>query len=633
MSLMSSISCRSKKDIIDYHNETTILISGEYVDIRNFGAIPSDGKDDSKAIQAAIDFAMMPANPSIVYCPPGIYRLDKGVLIANQLKSGEFRHITMTIIGSIKTYASDQRIGSSTVFKQGASSFGIAVQKGRNVVIKNIVFDGPSIYGSSITEYLNDFEGRNVVARKNQYSPSCAIAIDPFHSATPEEGRYPDFIEYYRSVSGGGTSMLNIEGCSFKNHYIAIANNPSNGVRNGDNIKVSDSHVSNCYTFWSSGQSQSRSNSIRNVYATFVHTFFSGEQIGKKNGTPPMVSNLNLAGCCKYFAYFHTGFSPLYVTQSHVESLWSLGFINTTDVSFTQTQIKFIKPNNDYFLAPFHLYSSRSVSFKDCTLEYFNNCKSKIPFILISKKLTIDGGYVEGGVVVANGITNSGGDELHNVDFINTTMRCENSIISMNDRGLVKGKIFGQILVGGAQFLSSEGVLYKNDGKTYDVRHIEKSAIDNDSIEKKITFSCKEPGSYRIGDNLFVDGQYDYKFDDDRIIKLRLGLGYVSHIEGNVITMTGGSNLIRNKEYDIYCVEFPKIYPKSTLKLTEGSDIAELLNGGNFNTRFLVGQRVESRYLVPGTYIKSVEGSRVVLSTSATASSQLEISGFIRSDG
>ena len=62
------------------------LVESEVINIQDFGAIPNDKKDDSEAIQAAINEAIQSKKSSWVYCPPGVYDLDKGVVIANQKK-------------------------------------------------------------------------------------------------------------------------------------------------------------------------------------------------------------------------------------------------------------------------------------------------------------------------------------------------------------------------------------------------------------------------------------------------------------------------------------------------------------------------------------------------------------------
>ncbi|MEM7603683.1 MAG: glycosyl hydrolase family 28-related protein, partial [Verrucomicrobiota bacterium] len=44
------------------------------LDVTSYGAVPNDGKDDTNAIQAALD--SFPGGNRIVYLPPGVYHLS-----------------------------------------------------------------------------------------------------------------------------------------------------------------------------------------------------------------------------------------------------------------------------------------------------------------------------------------------------------------------------------------------------------------------------------------------------------------------------------------------------------------------------------------------------------------------------
>ena len=86
------------------------------VNVLEFGAKPNDNQDDSEAIQKAIDFAIKSNKSSRVFCPPGVYILDRGLVIARSQGNGEYGFVTLTIGGSVATYAKDQNIGKVAVF-------------------------------------------------------------------------------------------------------------------------------------------------------------------------------------------------------------------------------------------------------------------------------------------------------------------------------------------------------------------------------------------------------------------------------------------------------------------------------------------------------------------------------------
>lgn len=120
--------------------ENPALIS-DMISVMDFGAIPNDGKDDSRAIQAALDKAIKDPGSSRVYCPPGVYDLEKGVLITRKNKT-EYDFVTLTLSGHISAYSAIQALGSTTVFRMKHPTLGVGVQSARNVVIENIVFKG-----------------------------------------------------------------------------------------------------------------------------------------------------------------------------------------------------------------------------------------------------------------------------------------------------------------------------------------------------------------------------------------------------------------------------------------------------------------------------------------------------------
>lgn len=525
--------------------------------ITDFGAVPNDGKDDSDAIQRAIDFAIQSDESSVIYCPPGIYDLSKGVVLARQNTNGEYAHITITLSGHVPTYSANQKIGSTTVFRLSSKSFAVAIQKARNAVIENIVFEGISQYSNKPNEILYEDANLNGKSRTNQYSPSCAIAIDPFAQSISKKNRYNFHESRYGNQSRGGTSMLLIRGCSFLNHYIAIANNSSGFIRNGDNIRAEQCHVTRCHTFWSAGQSQSRGNSIDNVYATHINTFVSGVQIGSQNGTPPTISNLNLAGFCKKFLHLQTGFSGVNIYRSYLEYVWSLGIAEVNSVSFDQCHIKFSKPSDKFFMPPLHLRSSRCVvSFRDCNIEFFDNCKTPMPIIFQSASLILSGGSIEGGVVVSDGYTNAGGDDLHKVTYDNVFIKCLGKVAGTKNSKIPKSKLENSILMGGEIASGLDNSLYLNSGATFNHKYVEMVKITIQKEDVSLTFKSSNPEAYKIGDNLFTTTPIDLTFMDVKGY-VKPTLGFVKSIQGNKITVEGIPFGIKEGKHHIYMVSFP----------------------------------------------------------------------------
>lgn len=532
------------------------------VNVWDFGAVPNDGKDDSDAIQKAIDFAISNDKVNHVYIPPGRYDLEKGVVIINDNESDNPNFITLTISGHQSAYSPDSKIGKTTVFNLKKPSFGVAIQYARNCIIENIVFVGCAKYTDDVAKIVNwtDQEwGKNANASTNRFSPSCAIVIDPFHVNVPPQDRYLGFERLYKYKVNSGTSMLLIKGCAFYNHYIAIANNPSNGAQNGDNIRAENCCVTTCHTFWSAGQTQSRGNSIENLYALHLNTLISGGQIGSRQGTPPTLSNVNLAGFCKTVFDISTGYASLNVYRSYFESIWSLGCANGTHTSFDQCQFSFRKPDEKLGSPLFQLFSDRIVSFRDCDIQYFDNCDTPLPFVFKAAEVIISGGLIEGGVVVADGINNAGDEDLNKVRMDGVIIKCQNKKVAGKSTPKKKdGEMNGEILFGGEVIYNKEGDLYLNCGNTYNVEYLGQFDLKTNMNTNKVEFFNNSLISLSVGDNLFSETSVPLSgsiYLKDR--RIAPAIGFIQKIEGEKIIVAGVPNGFNLKQSKLYKVSYP----------------------------------------------------------------------------
>ncbi|MBL4710818.1 MAG: hypothetical protein JKY48_20530 [Flavobacteriales bacterium] len=592
--------------------------------VEDFGAIAGDNKDDSPAIQKCIDAVIKLDITSRVNAGPGIFTLKKGVVASNKLTDSSYSFTVITISGAIPCYSPAQSYGNTTVFSlNDSNSFGLAIQKARNCLIENIVFlgiaDYPKFTSSSIPADINtvientEVDWENSGMRLNKNSPSCGIVIDPFAKGTASQNQYPGFSSYYiNSSSDGGSSMLKIQACSFINHYIAIANNPSIGIQNGDNIRVQDSHVKRCHTFWACGQSQSRSNSIENIYGLYLHTFIDGRSIGVQQGTAPTVSNVNLAGFTKKLFNVNSQFTPIRVNNSYFESIWNLGYIGSNNTSFNQCQIKFLKPSNTTFAPGSRLSTPNQCSFRDCSIEYTDNCNTEAPFMFKTNGLLISGGFIEGGIVVSNGYTNSGGDLIHNVDYENVHLKCKNQVIGKNSYGMPLANTKGVILMAGEEIsLNYVPVKFVNNSNyNYNIALLESNKnISINTIDKKAIIIGVNPGQYQIGDNLFAD-----------FGSTKRALGYVAEINNDTIVVSSvpyGYTDISNVK--VYSASYPIFVQPIWGDITAGSDtIKNIVTNQYPNT----ATKIFHGAFPPGSYIKEKNSANnyIIMSTAATSS-------------
>lgn len=324
-------------------------------------------------------------------------------------------------------------------------------------------------------------------------------------------------------------------------------------MQNGDNIKLENCNGSNLNTFWSAGQTQSRDNSIQNIYVLHINTLVIGTQIGQQYGTPPALHNVSVAGFCKQIISMSTGFSSFSVHQFYFESLWSIGQCNANFVSFIQSQIKFHPPTNGVTIPLKHLSTNAVVSFQDCDIAYFSNCLYKIPFMFESQHVNITGGQVEGGIILPGILSNADGERIHNIFYNNVKMKCFNSNISKDYSDVIKENMKNIVVIGGARIRTHSNEEFVTKGNTYNLQYIENNITIK--IEKgKAFFKSNNSFKYQVGDNLLTGTSIVQKSSE----QFRPALGYVSEIMGDLVYILGCPEEAVVKNIDIYSVGFFK---------------------------------------------------------------------------
>ena len=320
--------------------------------------------DNSVQLQKAIDFTILVASGgvSVLHLPAGEYRITKGVYIWD----GGFT--SMTISGPTSAYSSTQSIGKVTAIHINCNQcFGIAVQRGRNVEIQNISFRGNGITPPGET-FVNVLEATWGGLSNNPQSPNAAVVIDPFHNTVAAPNQYPGFTAQYilAGASNSGSSHVKIKGCSFYTLGTAICISPNGSTQNGDNIRAEDISVAGCRYFWSTSQTQTKGNSIENIYVVGrLLAFVVANAHGAQKGKLPSVSNFNIASGVKYLS-LGGEFRGLY-TGGFSEGVVSLG---TSSLDIVGCQFNF---NQDSDRLPI-MWSGSLLRVQNSILNYYNNC-------------------------------------------------------------------------------------------------------------------------------------------------------------------------------------------------------------------------------------------------------------------
>lgn len=344
--------------------------------VQDFGAIPDDGISDDIAIQSCIDFCILNSTGvqnSVIIVPPGVYTLTNGVVI-KKISGGAYTFVAITIKGTgVSPYAATQSLGRQAVFDVlNADGFGIGLVKGRNVTISNIAFLGHAPMGSNLSQ-SNVYNWTDAqwtgsgTYRNNPYSPYAGIVID-FPSNTVDADSYPDFTSYYgAAATAGGTSMININDCAFFYFMTGIAHSISKNLQNGDNLKVKNIYAQGNKSLFAVGQDQTRTGSIDNVYALFNEVILDCQRYGRQIGTPPVLSNFNIAGATRCVIRINSDNRAAFsMSDSYGESVYQLivGDAFPTTFSSCAFDFQFLYRQPDC-----HIISN--ANFSNCTLKFY----------------------------------------------------------------------------------------------------------------------------------------------------------------------------------------------------------------------------------------------------------------------
>lgn len=371
--------------------------------VNHFGAVPNDVNDDDFYIQECVNFVLEQGQSSTILFGLGTYLVDTGIVLSQtvsktnrNLESSAFESITLK--GANPAYV---EVNSTILECTNTNTAILLAQAQRQTLIQDLylrmaVGSEAEVQNDTLKTYseadLNTYYGNRV--RNNNNSPNAGIAIDPFsNGGLGASDKYPLFQSSYGIASG--SSQVTIRGCSFKGMLKAITINPGAVAGNGDNIRVENCHVREVGVFWNTRSSQSRQNSIDNVYGLFVGTYIENNG----NGTPPSIRNINGAGYTRKIFDVSTGFGPIRMDNCYFESLGSFGRMDTPQATFNQCQFKFFLESD----VPVHGivgWGGAATTFNDCAIQFFFNGEQPIPLVFdVGGLLTFNRCYLETGII------------------------------------------------------------------------------------------------------------------------------------------------------------------------------------------------------------------------------------------
>lgn len=583
-----------------------------YIDAGWFGAVASDGKDDSWSIQKAINFALNSAKNPVVQLSGGTYVVNN--VIIGKKSGNEYDFITLTLRGNTNFVAATTQFTCSN-----KNAFCLNIQRGRSVVIENIRFNGsaPPITGlRQMVEATEAAYTAGVIA--NQYSQHNAINIDAFHSTVPWNSRYPDVnAAWYSNNNRGGTSMVTIRNCSFVNFVNAVIESPAGIIQNGDNVVVSDCYFEANKNCFSSGQTQSRGNKLIGCYLLFNQTIVNGQDYGSQQGTVADIINCNIAGGTKYLYQVNGGFSGVNIVNTYAESLYSLGISGDMPVTFTNSQMTFLRDDVDeMFISPV-VAQGQQLTFVGGSIEYFDNIHAT-PFVFnVAGELSFNGTKIRGGVPL-NGYYNTGRVKFNSVSFTTADgsgRLDETAQTPFEDISLVVNKH----IIPGMNYKLRQGINADAVNDKIETTSLETARIRVNARTHTAYFISAKPGRYKKYDALAELGP-DIKNPNpnDRYSGTQGSLGIVSEVVGDTVKLRYVPyGITDNSTHSVHLVRIPKFLPRIIGDVQSGSDI--IRNVQVYGGILYAGSRIKGNGIPEGAYITSVSAGTIRISLPATA--------------
>jgi hypothetical protein len=636
-------------DVTSPDDSAMVFVTGEgkrlkrlvanQVDARWFGANPADNaQDDYPYLQRAINWCIKYRSHGTLYIPAGVYLLSKGLLVLrddNNDGISEFVSLDITgdkIGGGDATGAPWGNGGETVLFVNNQDDFGIGVQRGKTMSIRNIAIAGKNDAGYNINTYTigntttESFLKTGI--RNNRYSPYAGIVIDPFGvSAVLPDNRYPERTSLYNEAGNGGSSAIAVEGCFIRGFAVGIMNSPNGTTQNAEAHTFEDIWLENCVSAIANGNSQARTINCKNIKCwggTMV--VFDHQRYGDGTSSAMYVQDANIAGSNKYLVAttnWGIGYNHQF-KDTHIESLWAIGgdIVNGTqhaNISFKNCQIDLCgEAPNVQRRAPIFAWCS-TLELQDSFIGYYSASDASIMFcnagMVILKNCT-------GNLISTQGPYESTVFRSHS---LNTGDRphyiMENGNGLANEIQLTPGL---ELFKNGYLTFASTGFQMKQKylGKalnTYGLNGMF-TPLSVDAVNSIAVFNVG-PQIYKCAPGAYVATLAT----DDFGVSRAIGAGVISsvNVTAQTITVVKLSAKITASS-SVYLVMASPAKLHSTVSffigdITASSPVITNIEGelGTPANTMQAGQYFNHPAFLPGTYIVSATGNSVTLSTGA----------------
>jgi hypothetical protein len=369
---------------------------------------PDPSGDSYPELQRAIDNYINTGTGWLMLMP-GVYRISKPLIVA-KIVGSDYGQVCLRMEGP--AFAKDAPAKyMAHIIPTFNNTFALGIQKGKGCIISNICFSGQYLVPNTLSvldiDTLPFEKWSDGKTSDNRTSPYAGIVIDPFSDRATFDAThkmYAGLQNYYLpSMSRGGSTAIQITGCSFRNFVVGVMVTPSY-QQNGEEIDVTDCSISECRSAYAFSQAQSKANTVSRLQVWGgVHTIIDGGHFGFRRtdgATCPMVDVVNVAGATHQLIYSGSYAFPVTLKRVYAEGLFKIGFSGGfAGTHFEDFQIDFqngfpgVPTPDAYFLGD-------GVVWDNCMLRIYNGGANCFRLIMMSPNNLFIGGSLSAPPVI-----------------------------------------------------------------------------------------------------------------------------------------------------------------------------------------------------------------------------------------
>lgn len=627
------------------------------IDVRLFGAKGDNIADDTAAIQAAINQAIIWNTAGLgtfeVLIPPGKYKITSPILVIN-FDGTSFNYFSITIRSHAQGYTS---AGRTQILPNYLDRPAFILQQGRNIRFEGFsIIGGTGASNPSYAALLNDatspwWNPNN--ARDNNVSPYCAIAVDPFLTGISSPNQYPGLSAYY--VFSLGSSGLFCQTMEFNSFIVGVGLSLA-GNNNDDRVTFDACDFSLNKVGVSLGSSQNRGVMLRNCGATGNQVIVDNLRYGSGNSAGFTIEG----GVYQYIkaVFFATGNVDISkVNNAYFESTWMIGvyegFLNL-EINYCNFKLIYAPQNGSIPAPDFHLLSTTvgAINFRGGYVGHYLTAYARLSFIHTGQ-VTFEGVGVNGEICSST---------TSQVRYLNcATPWSQKGTFGLsstfNTSLTALAAVYGgnvvaqtQIDAGGIIFDPTTGYTWKSISGWDSVTLAGGAAVaitangdgtgsfSNASVAAAVRANITIAGTtYFWGD--YIQSTTAWTSHDTLALAgtlcTNMSIGQVSSISGSTVNLVGMPLSFVSGNYGIQLNRLPQIRQRSIGTTTSGSptitSVTPLTAGVPIwnplaaASGSVAGDRIKGSGIPQGAYVTATSAGTLTLSKNATASATVAL--------